>query len=218
MAHFDGLCREWCVLRSFLPGRQRNGTFTFFLLFLSRFSRGMAVSPTARASHGNVMQITTGTRWARTGNASASRRARAAEAAPGKAARVEPAARRDRFSRLLRGEISSCGGAGASWRGAGTRAFRSEIARCHAGGPRLSRPYPRRPRPPPTRWPWCMRPPTLVGARVPRARPAPRTRSDCRTSRAGGGPPGTSAPTTGPSHVPAVVWGMNGISRRSVPK
>ena len=31
-------------------------------------------------------------------------------------------------------------------RGAGTRAFRSEIARCHAGGPRLSRPYPRRPR------------------------------------------------------------------------
>ena len=39
----------------------------------------------------------TGTRWARTGNASASRRARAAEAAPGKAARVEPAARRDGF-------------------------------------------------------------------------------------------------------------------------
>ena len=68
----------------------------------------------------------------------------------------------------------------------------------------MSRPYPRRPRPPPhTRWPWYMRPPTLVGARVPRARPAPRSRSDCRTSRAGGGPPGTSAPTTGPSHVPA---------------
>ena len=65
--------------------------------FLSRFSRGMAVSPAARASHGNVMQITTGTRWARTGNASASRRARAAEAAPGKAARVEPAARHDGF-------------------------------------------------------------------------------------------------------------------------
>ena len=43
------------------------------------------------------MQIMTGTRWARTGNASASRRARAAEAAPGKAARVEPAARRDGF-------------------------------------------------------------------------------------------------------------------------
>ena len=55
------------------------------------------MSPAARASHGNVMQITTGTRWARTGNVSASRRARAAEAAPGKAARVEPAARRDGF-------------------------------------------------------------------------------------------------------------------------
>ena len=134
----------------------------------------------------------------------------------GRTCRTRRAARQ--LSRLLRGEISSCGGAGASWRGVGTRAFRSEIARRHAGGPRLSRPYPRRPRPPPTRWPWCMRPPTLVGARVPRARPAPRTRSDCRTSRAGGGPPGTSAPTTGPSHVPAVVWGMNGISRRSVPK
>ena len=104
------------------------------------------MSPTARASHGNVMQITTGTRWARTGNASASRRARAAEAAPGRAARVEPAARRDGFQdyyavKLLRGEISSCS---TSWRGAGTRAFRSEIARRHAGGPRLSRPYPRR--------------------------------------------------------------------------
>ena len=55
------------------------------------------MSPAARASHGNVMQIMTGTRWARTGNVSASRRARAAEAAPGKAARVEPAARRDGF-------------------------------------------------------------------------------------------------------------------------
>ena len=65
--------------------------------FLSRFSRGMAVSPAVRASHGNVMQITTGTRWARTGNASASRHARAAEAAPGRAAHVEPAARRDGF-------------------------------------------------------------------------------------------------------------------------
>ena len=69
---------------------------------------------------------------------------------------------------------------------------------------------------PPTRWPWCMRPPTLVGARVPRARPAPRTRSDCRTARAGGGPPGRrplpqlpatfpSQPHSRPSHVPAVV-------------
>ena len=65
--------------------------------FLSRFSRGRAVSPAVRASHGNVMQITTGTRWARTGNASASRHARAAEAAPGRAAHVEPAARRDGF-------------------------------------------------------------------------------------------------------------------------
>ena len=65
--------------------------------FLSRFSRGMAVSPTARASHGNVMQITTGTRWARTGNVSASRRARAAEAAPGRAARVEPVTLRNGF-------------------------------------------------------------------------------------------------------------------------
>ena len=95
------------------------------------------------------MQITTGTRWARTGNASASRRARAAEAAPGKAARVERITSRRatrQVLRLLRGEISSCGGAGAAWRGVGTRAFRSEIARCHAGGPRLSRPYPRRPR------------------------------------------------------------------------
>ena len=42
--------------------------------------------------------------------------------------------------------------------------------------------------------------PTLVGARVPRARPALRIRSDCRTSRAEGGPPGTSAPTTDSDH------------------
>ena len=59
----------------------------------------------------------------------------------GRTCRTRRAARR--VSRLLRGEISSCS---TSWRGAGTRAFRSEIARCHAGGPRLSRPYPRRPR------------------------------------------------------------------------
>ena len=111
--------------------------------FLSRFSRGRAVSPTARASHGNVMQITTGTRWARTGNVSASRRARSTEAAPGKAARVEPAARRDGFQDYYAVKSHL---AGASWRDAGTRAFRSEIARCHAGGPRVSRPYPRRPR------------------------------------------------------------------------
>ena len=60
----------------------------------------------------------------------------------GRTCRTRRAARR--LSRLLRGEISSCS---TSWRGAGTRAFRSEIARRHAGGPRLSRPYPRRPRP-----------------------------------------------------------------------
>ena len=36
------------------------------------------------------MQITTGTRWARTGNVSASRRTRVAETDPGKAARIEP--------------------------------------------------------------------------------------------------------------------------------
>ena len=42
--------------------------------------------------------------------------------------------------------------------------------------------------------------PTLVGARVPHARPALRIRSDCRTSRAEGGPPGTSAPTTDSDH------------------
>ena len=47
-----------------------------------------------------------------------------------------------------------------------------------------------------------MRTPTLVGARVPRARPALRIRSDCRTSRAEGGPPGTSAPTTDSGHRP----------------
>ena len=133
---------------SFPVGRETVRSPSFYSSYPD-FRGGMAVSPTARASHGNVMQITTGTRWARTGNVSASRRARAAEAAPGKAARVEPAARHDGFQdyyavKLLRGEISSCS---ASWRGVGTRAFRSEIARCHAGGPRLSRPYPRRPRP-----------------------------------------------------------------------
>ena len=119
--------------------------------FLSRFSRGRAVSPTARASHGNVMQITTGTRWARTGNVSASRRARAAETAPGKAARVEPAARRDGFQDYyaVKSHLAAPrGGVREHVRG-DADPFRSEIARCHAGGPRLSRPYPRRPRPPP---------------------------------------------------------------------
>ena len=40
----------------------------------------------------------------------------------------------------------------------------------------------------------------LVGARVPRARPASRIWSDSRPSRAGGGPPRTSAPTTDSDH------------------
>ena len=54
----------------------------------------------------------------------------------------------------------------------------------------------RRGRPPrPPRRPWRTRAPTLVGACVPRARPASRTGSGCRTFRAGGGPPRTSAPT-----------------------
>ena len=74
--------------------------------------------------------------------------------------------------------------------------FRSEIARRHAGGPRLSRPSPRRPRRGAS-----ARAPALTLTHVDSdvgggARPAPRIRSDCRTSRAEGGPPGTSAPTT----------------------
>ena len=74
--------------------------------------------------------------------------------------------------------------------------FRSEIARRHAGGPRLSRPSPRRPR----RGASARAPAltlTHVDSDVGRgARPALRIRSDCRTSRAEGGPPRTSAPTT----------------------
>ena len=54
--------------------------------------------------------------------------------------------------------------------------FRSEIARPRTGGPRLSRPHPHR-----------------------AAVPAP---DYSRTSRAEGGPPGTSAPTTGPNRHP----------------
>ena len=172
--------------------------------FLSRFSRGRAVSPAARASHGNVMQIMTGTRWARTGNASASRRARAAEAAPGKAARVEPAARRDGFQDYY--AVKSHLAAVRAPRGGVREHVRSEVKSrgvMREGRACRGRTHAAHAPPPHTRWPWYMRPPTLVGARVPRARPAPRTRSDCRTSRAGGGPPGTSAPTTGPSHVPA---------------
>ncbi len=74
--------------------------------------------------------------------------------------------------------------------------------------------YPRRPRRMASErashvgWPWRTMAPTLVGARVPRARSAPhaRARLGCRTSRrvrAGGGPPGTSAPTILP---PAPTW------------
>ena len=78
--------------------------------------------------------------------------------------------------------------------------FRSEIARRHAGGPRLSRPSPRRPR----RGASARAPAltlTHVDSDVGRgARPALRIRSDCRTSRAEGGPPGTSAPTTDSGH------------------
>ncbi len=78
--------------------------------------------------------------------------------------------------------------------------FRSEIARCHAGGPRVSRPFPRRPR----RGASARAPAltlTHVDSDVGRgARPALRIRSDCRTSRAEGGPPGTSAPTTDSDH------------------
>ena len=140
MAHFYALCREWCVLRSFLPGRQRNGTFTFF----SRFSRGRAVSPAARASHGNADHDRHAMGKNRERIRFSPRPGRRGSPGEGRTCRTRRAARR--LSRLLRGEISSCG---ASWRGAGTRAFRSEIARRHAGGPRLSRPYPRRPRPPP---------------------------------------------------------------------
>ena len=97
----------------------------------------------------------------------------------GRTCRTRRAARR--LSRLLRSEISSCGGAGASWRGAGTRAFRSEIARRHAGGPRLSRPYPRRPR---------------RGA---------AGRSASGAGRRDVGPYHRSQPRSRPSHVPAVV-------------
>ena len=144
------------------------------------------MSPAARASHGNVMQITTGTRWARTGNASASRRARAAEAAPGKAARVEPAARHDSFQDYYAVKSHL-----AAPRGGVREHVRSEVkSRGARGEGRACRGRTHAAHAPPTRWPWCMRPPTLVGARVPRARPAPRTRSDCRTARAGGGPPG----------------------------
>ena len=61
----------------------------------------------------------------------------------------------------------------------------------------------------PPRWPWRTRTPTLVGARVPRARSAPhaRARLGCRTPRAEGG--------AGTSRADApLVWGC-GISLRN---
>ena len=114
----------------------------------------------------------------------------------GRTCRTRRAARR--LSRLLRGEISSCGGAGASWRGAGTHAFRSEIARCHAGGPRLSRPYPRRPRR------------GAAGRSAPgagRRDVGPYHRSQPRSRPSHVPAPATSPPQprSRPSHVPAVV-------------
>ena len=114
----------------------------------------------------------------------------------GRTCRTRRAARR--LSRLLRGEISSCSGAGASWRGAGTRAFRSEIARCHAGGPRLSRPYPRRPRR------------GAAGRSAPgagRRDVGPYHRSQPRSRPSHVPAPATSPPQprSRPSHVPAVV-------------
>ena len=128
------------------------------------------MSPAARASHGNVMQITTGTRWARTGNASASRRARAAEAAPGRAARVEPAARRDGFQDYYAVKSHL-----AAPRGGVREHVRSEVK--SRGAMREGRA--------------CRgRTHAALGAGLP---DVPRR----------GRAAGTSAPTTGPSHVPA---------------
>ena len=85
--------------------------------------------------------------------------------------------------------------------------------------------YPCRPRrvasarPPAPRWLWRTMAPTLVGARVPRARSAPhaRARLGCRTSRrvrAGDGPPGTSAPTIlPPAPTRPRRWPHNGLAR-----
>ena len=85
--------------------------------------------------------------------------------------------------------------------------------------------YPRRPRRVASErashvgWPWRTMAPTLVGARVPRARSAPhaRARLGCRTSRrvrAGGGPPGTSAPTIlPPAPTRPRRWPHNGPAR-----
>ena len=116
------------------------------------------------------MQIMTGTRWARTGNASASRRARAAEAAPGKAARVEPAARRDGFQDYYAVKSHL-----AAPRGGVREHVRSEVK--SRGVMREGRA--------------CRgRTHAALGAGLP---DVPRR----------GRAAGTSAPTTGPSHVPA---------------
>ena len=116
------------------------------------------------------MQIMTGTRWARTGNASASRRARAAEAAPGKAARVEPAARRDGFQDYYAVKSHL-----AAPRGGVREHVRSEVK--SRGVMREGRA--------------CRgRTHAALGAGLP---DVPRR----------GRAAGTSAPTSGPSHVPA---------------
>ena len=91
--------------------------------------------------------------------------------------------------------------------------FRSEIARRHTGGPRLSRPYPRRSRRGASPARASARAPTLalahedsdVGRGARPARP-PGPTHQVRlpdVPRRGGGPPGTSAPTRGSGHVPA---------------
>ena len=107
MAHFYALCREWCVLRSFLPGRQRNGTFTFFLLIpifegdgrvahRPRFARECNADHDRHAMGKNRERIRFSPRPGRRGSPG-----------EGRTCRTRRAARR--LSRLLRGEISSCG-------------------------------------------------------------------------------------------------------------
>ena len=121
------------------------------------------------------MQITTGTRWARTGNASASRRARAAEAAPGRAALVEPAARRDGFQDYY--AVKSHLAAVRAPRGGVREHVRSEVkSRGVMREGRACRGHTH----------------AALGAGLP---DVPRR----------GRAAGTSAPTTGPSHVPALA-------------